>query len=118
MRKENKISIWVGTFNSKYDFDNYIKESYDEDGDCVPSIFMKDFNIEHIDHDFKESEFIGKKLTKDNLIGFSYDEKFIEKIDEVLLIGNSIILLYDSEYSGEIKSTNKVTFIGTYDYKK
>lgn len=118
MRKENLVSIWVGNFNSEDDFDEYIGENYDEDGDMVPSIFMNDFEMGHIDHDFQESEFFDKKLTKDDIVDFSYAETFIDKINEANLMGNAIILLYDFEYSGEVQTKNNVNYIGAYDYKK
>jgi len=118
MEIENKVSIWTGKFNSEDEFNKYLKETYNEDGGLLPSIFMNDFEIEHIDHDLQENEYFDGMLTKDDLLGFSYDETFIDKIDEKLLIGNCIILVYDFEYSGKIKTKNNVNFIGTYDYKK
>ena len=118
MEKENIVSIWIGNFNSDDDFNKYIEEAYDENGARSPSIFMTDFEIKRIDHDLLESDFFDEKLTKDDLIGFSYDETFIDKIDEALLTGNCIILIYDFEYSGGVKTKNNVSFIGAYKYEK
>ena len=112
------VSIWIGKFNSDDDFNKYKEEVYDENGDGSPSIFMTDFEIKRIDHDFLESEFVGGKLTKNDLMGFSYTETFIDKIDDALLTGNCIILIYDFEYSGGVKTKNNVSFIGTYKYEK
>jgi len=48
----------------------------------------------------------------------SYGESFVDKLDDALLTGNGVIMLYDFEYSGEIKAKNNVNFIGAYDYTK
>jgi hypothetical protein len=113
----NKVSIWTGNFHSVVDFDMFIKENFDEDGNCS-SVFMNNFEIGYIDHDLQESAFFDKELTKNDLIDASYAETFLDKLDNTLLSGNSVIILYDFEYSGKIKVANGVNFIGTYDYKK
>ena len=35
MVKENKVSLWLGFYENADDFKNYIKVSYDEDGNYV-----------------------------------------------------------------------------------
>jgi hypothetical protein len=117
MQKSNKVSIWVGKFGSKNDFNKFIAEQYDENGNCS-SVFMKEFEMDFIDCDFQESVFTDNGLTKEYLMRASYIETFIDKIDDALLTGNSIIMLYDFEYSGKIQAKNSVNFIGTYEYKK
>lgn len=112
-----KVSIWSGQFHSMNDFDKFIEEKFDEDGDCS-SAFMESFEIEYIDPDLQENAFLDKKLTKNDFSKASYAEQFIDKLDESLLTGNSIIILYDFEYSGKIKTKNNVNFIGAYDYEK
>lgn len=116
IQKLNKVSIWVGKFSSPNDFHKFIEEQYDEDENCF-SVFMQEFEIDFIDSDFQESIFVDKKLTKENLTEASYSETFIDKIDNTLLTGNSVIILYDFKYSGKIKMKNNINFIGTYEYE-
>ena len=35
--KENKVSLWLGFYENADDFKNYIKVSYDEEGNYIPS---------------------------------------------------------------------------------
>lgn len=41
MVKENKVSLWLGFYENADDFKNYIKVSYDEDGNYIPSNFQE-----------------------------------------------------------------------------
>ena len=41
MVKENKVSLWLEFYENADDFKNYIKVSYDEDGNYIPSNFRK-----------------------------------------------------------------------------
>lgn len=53
MEKANKVSVWLGNFDSKREFGNYMEEQFDEEGDMT-SVFMSDFEIEFIDSQFQE----------------------------------------------------------------
>jgi len=117
MKKQNKISIWIGNFDSEDDFYEFIEEKYDEDGKSS-SAFREEFKTGYIDHDFQESFFVDEELTKEDFMETSYGESFVDKLDDALLTGNGVIMLYDFEYSGEIKAKNNVNFIGAYDYIK
>jgi hypothetical protein len=117
MKKLNKVSIFTGKFDSEKDFIEIVKEIFDKDGNSS-SIFMKNFEINFINPDLQESAFLGKELTKNDLIEASYAETFLDKIDKKVLIGNSIIILYDFAYSGKIKNKDGLNFIGVYDYIK
>lgn len=58
MIKENKVSLWLGFYENADDFKNYIKVSYDEDGNYIPSNFQASYAIKSYDLDAIESDWI------------------------------------------------------------
>ena len=115
MKKENVVSVWFGNFKTKRELSEFVQEKYDEDGDVIPSLFMKTFGIDCYETDFQEILF-QENISKEDLFQASYSETFIDKIDNIS--GNSIILLYDFYYTGQVCETSNLRFIGTFDYVK
>jgi hypothetical protein len=64
MKKQQKVSLWIGHFTSKKALNNFLEEKYNDDGD-VSSQFMQDFQIEYIDHDFQEVDFYENETMKE-----------------------------------------------------
>jgi hypothetical protein len=117
MEKNDVVSIWFGNFETEEEFEEFISEKYDEEGDVL-STFMTSFGIDFIDTDFQEVLF-QEVITIDDLSQFSYAESFIDKINkDILQLSNCVIFLYDFNYSGKIKSSNNLNFIGSYKYEK
>ncbi|QPA30749.1 immunity 22 family protein [Thermaerobacillus caldiproteolyticus] len=124
MDKEGFVSLFIGSSKSYKDLQNYILNSYTEDGDLLPSEFEKDFNIDYYNEDFREVEFYDEpsNVLRFLLEGFSYDEeiipKFIELCGERLnQEANSVILLYDFQYNGNVNGKNQFRFLGAVQYK-
>ncbi|MED0703749.1 immunity 22 family protein [Aeribacillus composti] len=125
MEKEGFVSLFIGNSKSYKDLlQNYILNSYTEDGDLLPSEFEKDFNIDYYNEDFREVEFYDEPSNDLRVLleGFSYDEeilpKFIELCGERLnQEANSVILLYNFQYNGNINEKNQFRFLGTVQYK-
>ena len=46
MQKEGFVSFWVGNIKSSEELDNLLEISYTEDGDFIPSLFARSFDIE------------------------------------------------------------------------
>ncbi|BDG45871.1 immunity 22 family protein [Parageobacillus sp. KH3-4] len=124
MEKEGFVSLFIGNFKSYKDLQNYILNSYTEDGDLLPSEFEKDFNIDYYNEDFREVEFYDEPSNDLRVLleGFSYDEEIIPKFIE--LCGerlnqemNSVILLYNFQYNGHVNEKNQFRFLGTVQYK-
>lgn len=130
MQKDNIVSLWLGNFNSDEKFKKFMDVDYTDDGDLIPSIFQKSFKIEDYDIDFSE---INYKETKSNdlkilLKGASYDYEIIDKFSEEYAnklnkrYYNTVVLLYNFGYSGEIKNVkidnNEIEYIGITSYKK
>ena len=117
MTEDNVVSIWLGKLETEEIFKDFISEKYDEDGD-MSSAFMTSFCIDYIDTDFQEV-FFQEVITIDDLSQASYAKSFIDQIDEDMLRScNCAILAYDHNYSGEIKSSGNLSFIGSYQYRK
>ena len=124
MEKEGFVSLFIGNSKSYKDLQNYILNSYTEDGDLLPSEFEKDFNIDYYNEDFRKVEFYDEPSNDLRVLleGFSYDEeiipKFIELCGERLnQEANSVILLYNFQYNGNVNEKNQFRFLGTVQYK-
>lgn len=120
MEKEGVVSLWTGNTNSNEFLNDYTEMNYTEDGDRDPSEFIKDFNMYDIDEDFVEKE--RYEEASDNLevllSGCSYDDVVIPNIKKS--VGkilkekfNTIILVYNFEYSGDRISVDN----GMYSFK-
>jgi hypothetical protein len=126
MRKEGVVSLWMGWIDSKALLDQYVATKYTDDGDSIPSDFVRDWGIGPYDHDFQEIAFLEpfeQKLEK-ILSGISYEEKIVPQVLKLLTVENAtnvnaIILLYNYSYEGSQKQREglKLHFIGTVAYE-
>ena len=126
METENTVSIWVGNFSSREELDTYIYLRYDDDGGIVSSKFYDAFqiDIDDIDDYLIEKEYCDYRFLNvyDHLIEASYADVIIEnlkKIEDDLAIpeSNSIILLYNYKYRGQVEEQPNIKFIATVDYR-
>ncbi|RBL90041.1 immunity 22 family protein [Chitinophaga flava] len=122
MEKENIVSIWLGKFDSQIEFEKFLAEEYNEDGDMT-SHFGKSFNIDFIDNQFQEVIFLDQSSgTIQNLItSLSYSETFVHKFESVPIEKyNCIVALYNFEYVWSIeiaKIKPPLDFIGNFTYR-
>ena len=126
METENTVSIWVGNFASREELDTYIDLRYDDDGEIVSSKFYDAFqiDIDDIDDYLIEKEYYDSRFLNvyDHIIGASYADVIIDnlkKIEDALAISdsNSIILLYNYKYCGQVKEQHNIKFIATVNYR-
>ena len=122
MVKENKVSLWLGFYENADDFKNYIKVSYDEDGNYIPSNFQESYAIKSYDLDAIESDWISERCSavESLLVGFSGDYEIIPQFQKMLEHKNiqnynSIVLLYNFEYTGVDYVDEKLEYIGCAD---
>lgn len=127
MEKENVVSIWLGHFNSEQELEDYTFIDFGPDDEEIRSKFQEDFNIEQYgyDTDFSDVFFVeDPESIEDLLMGASYSESFwdyvIELNKKLTLKYNSVIAIYDFDYSKGVKSSNRVDvdYIGSVAYKK
>lgn len=109
MEKQGMVSLWVGKTDRVEKMHEYMERRYTEDGDSMPSDFMKDFNIDYYDEDFQEMDCFEKSVDKleEALKGCSYDDKviprFLELCGEALSEEvNAMLLIYNFEYDGSV----------------
>ncbi|MFS9016107.1 immunity 22 family protein [Streptococcus cristatus] len=126
METENTVSMWIGNFASREELDNYIDLRYDDDGEIVSSKFYDAFqiDIDDIDDYLIEKEYCDSRFSNvyDHIIGASYADVIIDnlkKIEDALAIpdSNSIILLYNYKYCGQVKEQPNIKFIATVNYR-
>ena len=115
---KNIVSLWTGKFKNRKEFQSYIQENFDDEGD-FDSKFMNDFKIEYYDSDFQEAEYLEKQINLQDFENASYSKSFINKLTNIdFRNDNSIILVYDFEYNKAVIDTNKIRFIGNFEYEK
>lgn len=111
----NIVSIWTGHFPGKERLDSYMREEYDDEGDMT-SEFMASYGIDFIDNQFQEVQCLSEHINRETLIGpLSYSASFIDQV-HIPPGTNSVIALYDFEYTGAIETDKYTKFIGTFSY--
>ncbi|GAA0086286.1 immunity 22 family protein [Clostridium sp. CTA-7] len=131
MERKGYVSLWIGNIKSDDELLEYVELVYTDDGDCLPSQFSKDFNIDidDFDDDYTEKVCLEQNVTSitELISGCSYDDIVIpkyEKITDGVSIAkcNAGILLYNFQYDENVKSVNnkdyEFKFIGLVGYVK
>jgi hypothetical protein len=124
MKSKGKVSLWIGNFNNVDSLKYYVCIGSTADGDQIYSKFANNFDIGHIDEPSLEFDFFEKKrvMAEEVLKQFSYSKTIIHnyikfknqnKFDFEI---NSVILLYDFIFKGDILKDENVSFLGTIDY--
>ena len=120
---KQKVSLWLGNFASQEEFQEYFKISYKEDGDSVSSEFEIDFHLSYYDRDLVEKDWVDVPENNIDVLleGFSYDEEIIMQFPKISSTYNTIVLIYDFDYSKEeLKVSNNssgtLEFIGIAEY--
>ncbi|WIY59371.1 MULTISPECIES: immunity 22 family protein [Bacillus] len=120
-----KVTVWIGNFESNDELINYTNIKYTEDGDSIPSIFEQHFNLGYYDRDLVEKKWFGQSPVnniQDLLRGFSYYEQFTEQFENRNFNKecNTAILVYNFEYNArKTKITyknNELECIGVAQY--
>ncbi len=126
METENTVSIWVGNFASREELDTYIDLRYDDDGEIISSKFYNAFqiDIDDIDEYLIEKEYLDSRFLNvyNHLIEASYADVIIDNLkkiedDQAIPESNSIILLYNYKYCGQVKEQPNIKFITTVNYR-
>jgi hypothetical protein len=108
------VSIWVGTFKSKTDFNKYVELSESED--CK---FDRDFNLCY-DPDFRECVYREQiQPVEELLVRSSYSDSYLSLVRKKTNIrGNAKVVLVDYTYTPLRKPPkSKLEFIGVFPYQ-
>ncbi len=112
MEREGYVSIWIGIFSSDSELQKYLELGFTDDGDYIPSQFMKDYNIdvEDFEEDFLERNWINKATISINELikRCSYEDRVLNEIntfksDHNIEKLNTAVLLYNFQYDGKIE---------------
>ena len=126
METENTVSIWIGDFESKSQLDEFLTLIYDDEGEVVPSLFYESYeiDIDDIDDYMIEKEVLNSNYSNlyQMLKGVSYEDVIVNNlkkncIEDAISLSNSIILIYNYSYTGEVLATENTKFIGVVEYK-
>lgn len=107
MEKEGYVSLWIGNIKSDDELMDYVELEYTDDGDCEPSAFLKDYNIDidEFDEDYIERVCHTKKTNSisELISGCSYEDIIVPLIEgkigkEIPEKVNSAILLYNFDF--------------------
>lgn len=131
MEKEGYVSLWIGNIRSDEQLAAYVEVGYTEDGDCTPSQFLKDFQINTYDFDEDFIERICNEIETQSIgeliLGCSYEEEIIPQYEKLvngvsLEKFNAGILLYNFQYDGRVDSINgkgyEFKFVGSVKYSE
>lgn len=128
MEKVGFVSLWVGSVQSSEELDRLLVVSYSDEGDFIPSIFARHFEIRRYDDAVREAEYYEEASNDLNQIlkGFSYDDeivpRFVTLVQEELPNDiNVVVLLYNFKYTGEITEatiqSNYLRYLGMVEYQ-
>jgi hypothetical protein len=121
---ERVVYAWIGEFDSEVDFERYIEQSYTEDGDSIPSQFMRDVGLDWYDDDFQEFEYhSARRSIRIALSGHSYSESFapllIQRATELGIESvGAVFLLYELDNPPIPPSQDApIRYIGSFPYR-
>ncbi len=128
MEQEGFVSLWLGNVQSFEELDRLLTISYSDEGDLIPSIFAKHFEIDRYDDAVREAEYYEEVRRDLNrlLEDFSYYDEIIPKFNALVQEElpndiNAVILLYNFKYTGKIVeakiSSNYLRYIGSVEYQ-
>ena len=125
MKKEMYVSLWLGNRKSEEDLENYV--GFDYSDDVTASEFSKDFDVnpDEIDEDFFESAYLPESsgIISILLMGCSYEKEVIGEFerkigDKLPSAYNSVILVYDYQYTRKIPAHSPKSHFEFIDYVK
>lgn len=128
MEQEGFVSLWVGNVQSSEELDRLLTVSYSDEGNFIPSIFAKHFEVRRYDDAVREAEYYEEASNDLNqlLEGFSYDDEIAPKFNTLVQEElpndiNAVILLYNFKYNGEIVEatilSNYLRYLGSVEYQ-
>lgn len=121
------ISVWLGNFKSREEFEEYKKVHYEfgDDIENIDSQFEKDFCLKYYDRDIVESGYLNKNnnTLKALFNGASYLDEYVDSLDDKNELNyNVVIIVYDYKYEGEKKYSkykgNRIEFYKNIEYEK
>lgn len=122
MERKGIVSIWLGNIEED-DLREYTAFVYDDEGEYSPASFFSDFQIDmsDVDEDFMEIDTVMKGSDRAAVLlqGCSYEESVIPAIEQEISLTktyNAMILMYNFDYHGAVRSSGVFDFIASVAY--
>ena len=112
------VHVWsvLGRFQSLAELNAYAHAEYNDDGDAVPSRFMREVGLRNHEPACIEVEhFDDARPLRESVEGASYGEQWASKIRPELL-ANSIICVY-APNEVYIPNASSLTYQGAFEYE-
>ncbi|TWT38818.1 immunity 22 family protein [Blastopirellula retiformator] len=127
MREDGFVSLWLGVAPDADALSDYVALTYDEDGEVIPSLFMREFDLPYWDEDFREADTIDgpSDSVAEVLSGFSYNSQLIEQFQRMLgesltFPVNAAVLLYNFNHQSPTVTQSdgaiQLRFVGVAKY--
>jgi Immunity protein 22 len=131
MESPGVMSLWLGHFATKEKLEEYIEVEFNEEGDGIRSLFMRDFKMGFSDYDedllektFKEEATSSLERLLQNI---SYKEKVFSQFVSHYGIElgesfNTVIAIYDTQYDEEKDAVSlqdrRLVYMGSVVYEE
>ncbi|RAS79936.1 immunity 22 family protein [Priestia endophytica] len=131
MESPGVMSLWLGHFATKEKLEEYIEVEFNEEGDRIRSLFMRDFKMGFSDYDedllektFKEEATSSLERLLQNI---SYKEKILSQFVshygiELQESFNAVIAIYDTQYDEEKDEVSlqdrRLVYMGSVVYEE
>ncbi|RAS82277.1 immunity 22 family protein [Priestia endophytica] len=125
------MSLWLGHFATKKELEEYIEVEFNEEGDRIRSLFMRDFKMGFSDYDeyllektFKEEATSSLKRLLQNI---AYEEQILSQFVsrygiELQESFNAVIAIYDTQYDEEKDEVSlqgrRLVYMGSVVYEE
>jgi len=122
---EDRVSVWIGSFPSRRDFDDYMAERWSEsDEDSFPECFFwQDLGLLWHDHDFQEAIFGQEVIAVGSLtLSLSWSDSFREPLllacaERGIDKGNAIVAMYEFDYPKTPAFRSPfLSYVGSFPY--
>ena len=124
MENENHVSIWIGPGVDIEAVDDFLTESYDDDGNSSCPLWAA-LGVRFLDHDFLEVDLqVEPTPVADLLDGLSYLASFEEALlascaEKGIEDSDALIAIYDFEPEKPADSIGPgLRYAGTFDYSQ
>ncbi|WP_203362058.1 immunity 22 family protein [Bacillus sp. REN10] len=130
MEENHMVSIWIGRVEDEEKVDKLMEYAYDEEGEAIPSEFLRISGIDdaYIDEDFVEVSFQAFTQSLASLLEeHSYSDIFLPKLlqrfdDQLTESVNMALLIYHFEFNGAVSEVMldgiQLFYLGAFPFEK
>jgi hypothetical protein len=110
------VFVALGRFTSDAELQAFVDPTYTEDGDLVPSQFMRETGLSHCEPAAIERVHCPTPLpVRELLRGSSYDDQWLQRVD-ASLVAESAICVFGPNMLGQPQSAS-MQYAGAFHYR-